>query len=184
MTVVGGWFQGKRYLMTPQRKQLTDHVRHHITLNAALNSKVGDPSVDPYTLSPTGALQAFLIEENGRVTFVGNRTECALLMLIREWGEKYQEIRQQYEDDMIKVKDMCAAFARPPAMGSQVYGFSSAKKMASVIVRDRGVMKILNKVWQMVGTLLSCCIGVCRVRQKWFWTCVRITSMKWEKSRR
>ena len=114
MTVVGGWFQGKTHLVTPQRNHLAEHVRHHIVLNAALNSKVCDLSINYACDIPTGT-QAFLIEEEtGRVTFVGNRTECALLMMIREWDEKYQQIRQQYENNMIKVADLheCLAPAR------------------------------------------------------------------------
>lgn len=45
-----------------------------------------------------------MIEEaNGQITFVGNRTECALLMLVRSWGEDYHQIRQHYLNDMVKV---------------------------------------------------------------------------------
>lgn len=42
--------------------------------------------------------QAFLIEnEDGKVDFVGNRTECALLMMLRKWGASYKEIRTANE---------------------------------------------------------------------------------------
>lgn len=109
MTVVEGWFHGKKFTKTPQRSELIDSVANDIILNASLNSK------------------AFLIEENSQITFVGNRTECALLMLVRNWGQDYHQIRQQYLENMVKV-----------------YGFNSAKKMASVIVNAPS-MKIYNK---------------------------------------
>lgn len=40
-------------------------------------------------------VQAFLIEhDNDTVGFVGNRTECALLMLLRSWGVSYEALRE------------------------------------------------------------------------------------------
>ena len=54
--------------------------------------------------------QAFLIEDesgSGRVEFVGNRTECALLMLMRGWGMDYNEVRAQHAPDLVKVRVGC-----------------------------------------------------------------------------
>lgn len=40
-------------------------------------------------------LQAFLIEhDEDTVDFVGNRTDCALLMLLRSWGVSYEALRE------------------------------------------------------------------------------------------
>lgn len=36
--------------------------------------------------------------------FVGNRTECALLLLLREWGVDYKHIRELNESNMVKVR--------------------------------------------------------------------------------
>ena len=58
----------------------------------------------PPTLRPNPAprsaplLQAFLIVDDkeggsGKVDFVGNRTECALLMMLRNWGQDYKDLR-------------------------------------------------------------------------------------------
>lgn len=39
--------------------------------------------------------QAFLIEhDSDTVDFVGNRTDCALLMLLRAWGVRYEALRE------------------------------------------------------------------------------------------
>lgn len=52
------------------------------------------------------------------VEFVGNRTECALLLMLRGWGHDYKGIRDTKRSDIRKV-----------------YTFSSATKMASVLVQ-------------------------------------------------
>lgn len=39
MTVVEGWFHGKRIGHTPSRSELDDDVAMHIILNSSLNSK-------------------------------------------------------------------------------------------------------------------------------------------------
>jgi hypothetical protein len=40
-------------------------------------------------------VQAFLVDhEDGEVEFVGNRTECALLVLARKWGQDYKALRE------------------------------------------------------------------------------------------
>lgn len=61
--------------------------------------------------------------------FAGNRTECALLMLLRGWGIKYDAIRAEHKHDMF-----------------QVYNFSSERKMASVILRTPTGLRLFNKV--------------------------------------
>jgi Ca2+-transporting ATPase len=59
-------------------------------LNFALNSK------------------AFLIEHSADlVEFVGNRTECALLMLGRRWGADYKTVRDLHQPNVAHVS--CAA---------------------------------------------------------------------------
>lgn len=111
MTVVAGWFHGKYFNETPRADELNPEMKTLITENASLNSK------------------AFLIiEESSEIQFVGNRTECALLVMSRNWGVDYHEVRTHNEQDMVKV-----------------YGFNSAKKMASIIVRRGNVLRLYNK---------------------------------------
>ena len=76
-------------------------------------------------------MQAFLIEhpETGKVDFVGNRTECALLMMLRAWGFDYEELRNEGHTRLEKM-----------------YGFSSEKKMASCLVRVNDGLRLYNKV--------------------------------------
>lgn len=57
------------------------------------------------TLPP---LQAFLIEQpqsDGKgpptTDFVGNRTECALLMMARSWGQDYRELRELHHSKIV-----------------------------------------------------------------------------------
>ncbi|MEW5311473.1 MAG: hypothetical protein WDW38_003186 [Sanguina aurantia] len=101
MTVVEGWFAGHMLDHTPTFDELPPDLMNEIKLNIALSSK------------------AFLIDQpNGSVEFVGNRTECALLMLLRVWKMDYAEVRKAWAARVVGV-----------------YGFSSLKKMSSVLVR-------------------------------------------------
>jgi len=78
-------------------------------------------------------LQALLIESDDKMTvdFVGNRTECALLMLLRDWGKGYKQIRD----------DNHSAIER-------IYGFTSERKMASILIRTPDHLRLYNKVLQ------------------------------------
>ena len=70
-------------------------------------------------------MQAFLVDSGDHtavstvrsVEFVGNRTECALLLMLRGWGHDYKGIRDAHRDAVQKV-----------------YTFSSATKMATVLI--------------------------------------------------
>lgn len=74
--------------------------------------------------------QAFIIEEaSGKMTFSGNRTECALLLLTdKTWGLSYEKIRHNWDKRVFKL-----------------FGFSSARKMASVVVEYPDKLKVFNK---------------------------------------
>eukprot|EP00879_Flechtneria_rotunda_P003828 GHRR01004068.1.p1 GENE.GHRR01004068.1~~GHRR01004068.1.p1 ORF type:complete len:993 (+),score=315.28 GHRR01004068.1:1703-4681(+) len=112
MTVVEGWFSGVKLDHAPDPQELRPELMQELTLNNSLNSK------------------AFLIENAGLpVEFVGNRTECALLMLSKKWGIDYKQIREEYKDRIVEV-----------------YAFTSAKKMASVLIRrDDKTLRLYNK---------------------------------------
>ena len=81
------------------------------------------------------ALQAFLIEHDASISFVGNRTECALLMLLRGWGVSFKDLREEFKDRI-----------------EQVYGFSSQKKMASVLIRIESGLRLYTKVSPSCGS--------------------------------
>ncbi|EFN57544.1 hypothetical protein CHLNCDRAFT_6358, partial [Chlorella variabilis] len=112
MTVVKGYFCGQMYAEVPPLSALPAGAREEIVTNVALNSK------------------AFLMvdDSNGKVDFVGNRTECALLVMARNWGQNYRELRDIHHDQTVEV-----------------YGFSSERKMASVLVRRHGALRLYNK---------------------------------------
>lgn len=112
MTVTEGWFAGTRYTdRVPKINDLPQPVREHLELNIAMNSK------------------AFLIEqEDGSTDLVGNRTEGALLILLKNWGRSYKAVRAELHDDIV-----------------QVYGFSSARKMASIMLKHPDGMRLYNK---------------------------------------
>lgn len=69
-----------------------------------------------------------IIKDPAPIGFVGNRTECALLMLLRTWDADYTAIREQYGPVVEKVWD-----------------FDSAKKMASVLIRTSDGYRLYNK---------------------------------------
>lgn len=74
-------------------------------------------------------VQAFLIiKDPAPIGFVGNRTECALLMLLRAWDADYTVIREKYAPMVEKLWD-----------------FDSAKKMASVLIRTSDGYRLYNK---------------------------------------
>eukprot|EP00775_Hariotina_reticulata_P009045 gene9045-9216_t len=111
MTVTEGWFGGVSLDHAPAGDELAKDLRAGLELNFALNSK------------------AFLIEHGSDlVEFVGNRTECALLMLSRKWGADYKTIRDTYQPDI-----------------AQMYQFTSAKKMASILLKLPDHYLLLNK---------------------------------------
>ncbi len=89
--------------------------------------------------------QAFLIEHNANaVEFMGNRTECALLMLLRAWGLRYEAVRHEHRAKVF-----------------QVYNFSSERKMGSVLLRqgDGGALRLYNKVWSVQLLRSACCMA-------------------------
>jgi len=111
MTVTEGWFAGKKFDVIPAPGDISGELLKELQTNIALNSK------------------AFLMDgEKGKTEFVGNRTECALLMLMRAWGEDYIAWRNNRAADVV-----------------QLFGFSSARKMASVLVKREGKYRNYNK---------------------------------------
>ncbi|KAI8477413.1 MAG: hypothetical protein J3K34DRAFT_453016 [Monoraphidium minutum] len=111
MTVTEGWFAGTKLDHAPAKEELHPELLQELALNCALNSK------------------AHLIEESpDLVSFIGNRTECALLMLARKWGADYAALREEWGPNV-----------------AHVYGFTSARKMASVLVRKDGKLRLYNK---------------------------------------
>lgn len=88
------------------------------------------PSIQSSICPQPFCMQAFLIEESGKdqIEFVGNRTECALLVLLKNWGFSYKAIRDQQH----------SAVAR-------VYGFTSERKMASALYAHQSGYRLYNK---------------------------------------
>eukprot|EP00741_Cyanophora_paradoxa_P022040 tig00021433_g21276.t1 len=99
MTVVKCFFNGRFYENVPPAEEFSPAVLKVITDGVANNSK------------------AYLNNlPNGVVEFVGSKTECALLMMIRKFGYDYDEIRKS-------------------STVRSLYAFSSEKKRMSVIVK-------------------------------------------------
>ena len=66
---------------------------------------------------------------------MGNKTECALLDLVRKWGGSYDQIRQDI----------------PEAKLVKVFTFNSARKMMSTIIqRDDGFRVYTKGASEMV----------------------------------
>lgn len=71
--------------------------------------------------------------EKGSIDFVGNRTECALLVMLKNWGEDYKLVRELNHDKIIEI-----------------FGFSSERKMASVLVRKSTGYRLYSKVTMLL----------------------------------
>jgi hypothetical protein len=112
MTVVEGWFAGKKYNKPPRKSDLPGEVGDEIIKNICLNSK------------------AFYIEELGKKTeFIGNRTECALLMLAQNnLGVPYDGVRRQHEAAVKEVRHGCCTVVHfLPAMPRHCVGMDHVK---------------------------------------------------------
>eukprot|EP00873_Tetraselmis_striata_P037774 jgi/Tetstr1/458038/TSEL_044546.t1 len=108
MTVVEGWFGGAKVDRVPEASDVGDALREELALGCAVNSK------------------AMLLDAaGGRVDFVGNRTECALLMMVRNWGCDYRALRDSNPLD-------------------KLYAFTSDRKMASALLPLPGGGKRLH----------------------------------------
>jgi hypothetical protein len=78
MTVVEGWFAGKKWDRVPPKESMSAHMLELLQMNCAMNSK------------------AFLVEHEGKPTeFVGNRTECALLVMLSKLDMDYAATREE-----------------------------------------------------------------------------------------
>lgn len=110
MTVVKTVIAGKKYDDIPELSSVLPEIANSIILNASINSK------------------AFLTDDQGMVGFVGNRTECALLMMLRSWGKDYASIREREGENIV-----------------QVFGFTSDRKMASVLLKTKSGYTLFNK---------------------------------------
>ena len=98
MTVMKGYLAGIFYESVPAASDLATNVVNLINVGIAVNSK------------------AFIsLNEVGLLDFVGNKTECALLVFCQKLGGDYREIRSA-------------------SVVKQLYAFSSARKRMSVIV--------------------------------------------------
>mmetsp|Transcript_25699 Transcript_25699/g.71910 ORF Transcript_25699/g.71910 Transcript_25699/m.71910 type:complete len:1007 (+) Transcript_25699:267-3287(+) len=109
MTVVEGWFGGKKVNRVPEIADVGEAMRENLTVGVSTNSK------------------AMLIDgQQGRTDFVGNRTECAMLMMIRNWGADYRAIRESNPLE-------------------KLYAFTSDRKMASALVKTDKGFRLHNK---------------------------------------
>jgi hypothetical protein len=82
------------------------------------------------------------------VGFVGNRTECALLMLMRSWGEDYHKVREDHQHDIVKVSGQ----EQPGGVG----WWAAAQLDACAAARHPG---------PPAAACLPACLPACRGRQ-------------------
>lgn len=121
MTVVEGWFGGVKVNRAPETNDVGPTMRERLQKSLSVNSK------------------AMLLEgAQGRVEFVGNRTECALLMMIRNWGCNYKQVRESNPVE-------------------KLYGFTSDRKMASALLKEGTALRLHNK--GAAEIVLSRCIN-------------------------
>lgn len=122
MTVVEGWFSGRTYSSSPRKERLPADVAEEIVNNICLNSK------------------AFYVEEEGQKTnFVGNRTECALLMLSqRDWDTPYDAVRKQHSAAVRNVRSepcpICSRFGFTCAASARTLGLPRYPKPPQAVV--------------------------------------------------
>ncbi|CAF2700040.1 unnamed protein product [Rotaria sp. Silwood2] len=132
MTVVQCYTSGKHYEQIPKHEEMNQDLLgllfESITVNTNYTSKIEEPKEDG----------------GGLPKQIGNKTECALLDLVRQWGGSYDEIREKIpQDDLVKV-----------------YTFNSARKMMSTIIkRDDGYRLYTKGASEMVLAKCKSIIG-------------------------
>jgi Ca2+-transporting ATPase len=90
MTVTQGWFGGVMCETLPASSDLPEDLAKQLAMNSALNSKAFLIYKDDTAVEMDGKAA---LAANRRVEFVGNRTECALLMMLQKWDMPYQTVR-------------------------------------------------------------------------------------------
>lgn len=87
--------------------------------------------------------QAFLIEhDKDTIEFVGNRTECALLMLQRKWLISYKDVRNMNAERIVQV---C-----PVAWIVATEMLSDADHTVSTSLATRALSPCVSGVWLLV----------------------------------
>eukprot|EP00008_Paramoeba_atlantica_P013334 CAMPEP_0201482814 /NCGR_PEP_ID=MMETSP0151_2-20130828/7063_1 /ASSEMBLY_ACC=CAM_ASM_000257 /TAXON_ID=200890 /ORGANISM="Paramoeba atlantica, Strain 621/1 / CCAP 1560/9" /LENGTH=967 /DNA_ID=CAMNT_0047865677 /DNA_START=47 /DNA_END=2950 /DNA_ORIENTATION=- len=100
MTLEAGWMAGEEFQVVPPNLRVETEVLHMIHESIAVNS------------SPSTRVE---MAEDLPPKFIGNKTECALLVFSSHCGYDYEEIRRNTEV-------------------TKVYAFSSARKRMSCVV--------------------------------------------------
>lgn len=115
MTVTEGWFFGTKL------DRMADGApplrQDDITL-----------FVDIAAVTSTAFLKDEVKDGKPVVGFSGNRTDCALLLLLRRWGYDYDKIRKDHEATKIRI-----------------FNFTSDTKMASFIETHKNGYRVYNK---------------------------------------
>lgn len=112
MTVVAGFISKKQHEdVASIERSVKDEQRELLNKGIALNST------------------AFITRVEGEKTsFVGSKTECALLMLSEDLGASYSELRSQHKNQI-----------------THLYPFSSKKKSMGVVVANNGASSKASK---------------------------------------
>ncbi|CAM2710546.1 unnamed protein product [Rotaria socialis] len=130
MTVVQFYINGKHHEHIPKHEEVNQDVLpllfESICVNSNYTSKIEEPKK----------------EDGGLSKQIGNKTECALLDLVKQWNGSYDEIRKKIPQDSL----------------AKVYTFNSARKMMSTIIqRDQGYRLYTKGASEMV---LAKCISM------------------------
>ena len=91
MTVTEGWFSGLKYPKVPETGALQPQMLEDLVMNMALNGKAFLIETDDVMVEVSGTK----IKAEKKTDFVGNRTDCALLVLMKKWGKDYRTVRSQ-----------------------------------------------------------------------------------------
>ncbi|CAF4705876.1 unnamed protein product, partial [Rotaria sp. Silwood1] len=117
MTVVQSYITGKHSEQLPKAEEMNQEVLpllfEAISVNTNYTSKIEESKKD----------------DGGLPKQIGNKTECALLGLVQQWGGSYDRIRQDTpEQKLVKV-----------------YTFNSARKMMSTIIQRNDGYRVYTK---------------------------------------
>ncbi|CAF3896479.1 unnamed protein product [Rotaria sordida] len=117
MTVIQSYITGKHSEQLPKAEEVNQEVLpllfEAISVNTNYTSKIEESKQD----------------DGGLPRQIGNKTDCALLGLVQNWGGSYDRIRQDIpEEKLVKV-----------------YVFDSARKMMSTIIQHNDGYRLYTK---------------------------------------
>ncbi|KAJ6246275.1 calcium-transporting atpase [Anaeramoeba flamelloides] len=126
MTVVAGYFFGEKYEEVPECEQFDEKYLDIFVRSIALNSKA----------------YFHFDEEKQKDVVMGSKTEGALLLMLKQWKQPFNKIREEQENLIAKSIPFSSKRKRMTTIINHKDGYLVFCKGASEIILDKCVMHV------------------------------------------